>query len=80
MAACRDVTRDLTLAGEVPLSTYRRAQIALHLMMCRHCRRHKAQLQQMLRLLQAAQSQEPDADDSLPAEARARIGDKLRQR
>lgn len=80
MAACRDVTRDLTLASEVPLTTYRRAQIALHLMICRHCRRHKAQLEQMQRLLQATQAQQPEANDNMPSETRARIGDKLRQR
>lgn len=80
MAACRDVTRDLTLASEVPLTTYRRAQIALHLMICRHCRRHKAQLEQMQRLLQAAQAQQPEADGNMPAEVRARISDKLHKR
>ena len=80
MAACRDVTRDLTLASEVPLTTYRRAQIALHLMLCRHCRRHKAQLEQMHSLLQASQAHEPETGDKMPSGTRARIGDKLRQR
>lgn len=79
MAGCREVTRDLTLAAEVPLSSYRRVQIAVHLLMCRHCRRHKAQLEQISSLL-AQSAEDEGVDAELPADARERIGSVLQRR
>ncbi|WP_028453926.1 hypothetical protein [Chitinilyticum litopenaei] len=82
MAGCREVTRDLTLAAEVPLGRYRRLQIGLHMLMCSHCRRHKAQLEQLQRLLQqTGETGNPDETQTrLDAAARARIARRLQEK
>ncbi|WP_194116036.1 hypothetical protein [Chitinilyticum piscinae] len=77
MLSCREVTRDLTLEAELPLGRYRRLQIGLHMLICRHCRRHKAQLEQLRHVLQTVNTLEAEGIAAMPAEAKARIRNRL---
>lgn len=70
---CREATRLQSEALDQPLSFPRRLGLALHLMLCKWCRRYGRQI----RFLRAAVRSHPDelnqVPDGLSAEARERL-------
>lgn len=61
MLNCRDVTEhaNLNLIGE--LGWWRKAQLVLHLFMCRHCRRYVDQMTATVQLLRNKPPEPPAA-------------------
>lgn len=80
MFNCNDVSEKVSRSMDQPLPLGERMMIAIHLGMCKYCRRFRDQLQ-ILR--KAIRLQEPTGGDTdplpvLPAEARERIISRLK--
>lgn len=67
MLDCRDVSRYVAESGSRSIGFVRRAEIALHLMVCRHCRRYESQIRALMRAAKVVLKVDPapDPDDRL---------------
>ena len=80
MFLCQEVSQKVSRGMDAKLPWRHRLAIRIHLMMCRYCARFRRQLALLRRL---SRSQEPDPSpeappESLSAEAKARMKEKLR--
>lgn len=63
MLKCKDVAELASRYVDHDLGVMQRAQIRLHLMMCRHCTRYVRQLRQTVALLKEIAPREPSVVD-----------------
>jgi anti-sigma factor ChrR (cupin superfamily) len=63
MLTCKDVTRIVASEGLEDLGWARRAEVRLHLLWCRHCRRYRARIEALGRAARSVfETDRPDAD------------------
>lgn len=82
MLTCKDASRLISRGQELPLSSWDRLGLRLHLWMCANCRRFERQLAMLrhaLRML-GRRAEEEDDGANFPPEARERIRKTLAER
>ncbi len=74
---CHDMSRLSSQSLDVTLPFLTRLRMKFHLLICRWCRRYRAQLTILRRSLSRLGTDAADTGPALPAEARERIRKKL---
>lgn len=76
---CVHHSETISRSMDAPLRPGERAGLWLHLRLCRACRRYRQQLLRLRAILQGTGAPDGSAE-TMPAETRARLADRLRER